>query len=213
MTSPAFTSILWFVAIIAMIPAVLWLLKRTPMGGAGTHGFMRSIAVLPISPSQRVVTIEVGRGEERRWLVLGVTGQNITTLHTMAPQIAFVEKQAQRIGDSMATIESQRAFVEDLHRRMTELQSLAAQMDERGRELMGRMEGAEQRFVGLSSHAEEAERMTMTLASVTSSVILALRYWARPLLVLDRFTTTSGISRNAGGFTATGTGFSSCGLE
>jgi len=86
MTSPAFTSILWFVAIIAMIPAVLWLLKRTPMGGAGTHGFMRSIAVLPISPSQRVVTIEVGRGEERRWLVLGVTGQNITTLHTMAPQ-------------------------------------------------------------------------------------------------------------------------------
>ena len=28
MTSPAFTSILWFVAIIAMIPAVLWLLKR-----------------------------------------------------------------------------------------------------------------------------------------------------------------------------------------
>jgi flagellar protein FliO/FliZ len=80
------TSLLWFIAIVAMIPAVLWLLKRTPMGGAGTQGLIRSIAVLPLSPSQRLVTVEVGSGAERRWLVLGVTTQTITTLHTMAPQ-------------------------------------------------------------------------------------------------------------------------------
>jgi flagellar protein FliO/FliZ len=80
------TSLLWFIAIIAMIPAVLWLLKRTPMGGAGTQGLIRSIAVLPLSPGQRLVTVEVGSGAERRWLVLGVTAQTITTLHTMAPQ-------------------------------------------------------------------------------------------------------------------------------
>ena len=86
MFSTGFTSILWFVAIIALIPLALWLLKRTPMGGAAAHGLMRSVAVLPISPSQRIVTIEVGLGDERRWLVLGVTPQNITTLHQMAPQ-------------------------------------------------------------------------------------------------------------------------------
>jgi flagellar protein FliO/FliZ len=86
MTSTGFTSLLWFVAIIAMIPIGLWLLKRTPIGGAGAHGLMRHIAVLPISPNQRLVTVEVGSGDERRWLVLGVTGQSITTLHTMAPQ-------------------------------------------------------------------------------------------------------------------------------
>ena len=80
------TSFLWFIAIIAMIPLALWLLKRTPMGGATAHGLMRSIAVLPVSPSQRLVTVEVGSGDERRWLVLGVTPQSITTLHTMAPQ-------------------------------------------------------------------------------------------------------------------------------
>ena len=79
-------SLLWFVAIIAMIPIALWLLKRTPMGGAGTHGLMRSVAVLPISPNQRLLTVEVGSGSERRWLVLGVTPQSITTLHSMAPQ-------------------------------------------------------------------------------------------------------------------------------
>ena len=86
MIPTGFTSLLWFVAIIAMIPVALWLLKRTPMGGAGSGHLMRSIASLPISPSQRLVTVEVGTGAERRWLVLGVTAQNISTLHTMAPQ-------------------------------------------------------------------------------------------------------------------------------
>jgi flagellar protein FliO/FliZ len=82
-----FTSVLWFVAVLAAIPLVLWLLKRTPLGGAGSGaaGTPRAVAVLPISPSQRLVTVEVGQGEERLWLVLGVTPQSIRTLHTMAP--------------------------------------------------------------------------------------------------------------------------------
>jgi flagellar protein FliO/FliZ len=82
----AFTSLLWFFAILALIPAALWLLKRTPAGGSTAQGLMRTVAVLPLSPNQRVVTIEVGRGETRRWLVLGVTGQQIHTLHEMAAQ-------------------------------------------------------------------------------------------------------------------------------
>ena len=80
------TSLLWFIAIVALIPLALWLLKRTPMGGAGGQGVMRSVAALPLSASQRIVTVEVGQGEARCWLVLGVTAQSITTLHTMAPQ-------------------------------------------------------------------------------------------------------------------------------
>jgi flagellar protein FliO/FliZ len=81
-----FTSLLWFVAILAAIPLVLWLWKRSPAGGASAQGWMRTVAVLPLSPSQRLLTVEVGQGEHRRWLVLGVTGQQITTLHDMAPQ-------------------------------------------------------------------------------------------------------------------------------
>jgi flagellar protein FliO/FliZ len=79
------SAILWFVAIVAMIPVVLWLLKRTPIGGAPSHGVMRHVAALPLSASQRLVTVEVGQGESRRWLVLGVTPSSITTLHTMEP--------------------------------------------------------------------------------------------------------------------------------
>jgi flagellar protein FliO/FliZ len=84
--SSGLNSLLWFIAIIAMIPCALWLLKRVAVGGGAGVGAMRSVAALPLSSSQRIVTVEVGQGEERRWLVLGVTPQSITTLHTMAPQ-------------------------------------------------------------------------------------------------------------------------------
>ncbi len=92
MTGSAFTSALWFIAVLALIPLALWLLKRTPLGadgsafGGGATGLLRFVAALPLSPGQRIVTVEVGSGDERRWLVLGVTAQSITTLHQMAPQ-------------------------------------------------------------------------------------------------------------------------------
>jgi flagellar protein FliO/FliZ len=79
-------SLLGFVAIIALIPVVLWLLKRTPMGGSAAQGVLRVVAMLPISANQRLLAVEVGSGEERRWLVLGVTPGGISTLHTLAPQ-------------------------------------------------------------------------------------------------------------------------------
>ena len=85
MPSSGLSSLLWFIAILALIPAALWLLKRTPVGGAGSANLMKSVAALPLSASQRIVTIEVGQGASRRWLVLGVTPSSITTLHTMEP--------------------------------------------------------------------------------------------------------------------------------
>jgi flagellar protein FliO/FliZ len=90
MPSQGLSSLLWFIAILALIPLALWLFKRSPVGarfggGAGL-GAMRTVASLSLSPNQRVVTIEVGQGEERRWLVLGVTSGSINTLHSMAAQ-------------------------------------------------------------------------------------------------------------------------------
>lgn len=78
--------LLWFLAILALIPVVLWLLKRTPLGGAALGGQLRTVAQLVIAPSQRIVIVEVGQGDDRQWLVLGITGQQIRTLHVMPPQ-------------------------------------------------------------------------------------------------------------------------------
>jgi flagellar protein FliO/FliZ len=84
---PSFAlSLLWFVVIVAMIPLALWLLKRTRIGGAGGSPLMRTVGSLPLSPSQRLVTVELGTGEDKRWLVLGVTAQSITTVYSMLPQ-------------------------------------------------------------------------------------------------------------------------------
>jgi flagellar protein FliO/FliZ len=82
----AVTSLLGFIAVIALIPIALWLLKRTPIGGGAAHGVMRTVAMLPISANQRLLTVEVGSGDDKKWLVLGVSNAGIQTLHTMPPQ-------------------------------------------------------------------------------------------------------------------------------
>jgi len=98
------SSLLWFCAIVALIPVTLWFLKRTPLGGGGGAGVMKSVAMLPLSTSQRIVTVEVGSGEERRWLVLGVTPGSITTLHTMAPQEDAVQSAPGQVHPAFAQI-------------------------------------------------------------------------------------------------------------
>lgn len=80
------TSILWFLFVIALIPLALWLFRRTPMARAMQGQAMRVVGVLPLSGSQRIVTVEVGQGDERRWLVLGVAPSSIQLLHTLPPQ-------------------------------------------------------------------------------------------------------------------------------
>ena len=98
------SSVLWFCAIVALIPVTLWFLKRTPLGGGGGAGVMKSVAMLPLSASQRIVTIEVGSGEDRRWLVLGVTPSSITTLHAMAPQDLAAAPDAAPVHPAFAQI-------------------------------------------------------------------------------------------------------------
>ncbi|MEK6668554.1 MAG: flagellar biosynthetic protein FliO [Pseudomonadota bacterium] len=84
-------SVVWFVLIVALIPLSLWALKRSglasgALAGAKAEALVKTIGQLNIGPGQRLLTVEVGQGDDRTWLVLGVTGQSIQTLHTMAPQ-------------------------------------------------------------------------------------------------------------------------------
>ncbi len=89
--TPTLSSLLWFVAVLAAIPCALWLLRQSPLGRM--HGLrpaagecpVRTLSSHALSPSQRLVTVEVGQGRARRWLVLGVTPAGITTLHQLEP--------------------------------------------------------------------------------------------------------------------------------
>ena len=101
---------------------------------------------------------------------LGELGAQVNELRKLAPTVEFVQKQVARVNDSMAAIESRKDFVDDMHRRMTELGGLGAALDERGRELQNRMEAAEQRFGLLAEHAVEAERLGKAMATLTASL-------------------------------------------
>ena len=69
-------------------------MKRWPRQVSGLPGdaaasVLKPVAQVSLGNGQRVVTIEVNSGEQRTWLVLGVTAQQINTLHTLeAPAVS-----------------------------------------------------------------------------------------------------------------------------
>ena len=102
-------SLLWFLFVLALIPASLWLLKRSGLatglaGGVQAAAPMKAVGQLNLGPGQRLLTVEVGQGEARTWLVLGVTGQQIQTLHTMAPQAAELQPTEDSVHPAFATL-------------------------------------------------------------------------------------------------------------
>jgi len=86
--SQALMTVVAFVGLIAMLPmGVKWLAQRR--AGAGTPAELlnsKLISVLAVGQQQRVITVEVGPAHARTWLVLGVTAQSITPLHTLTPE-------------------------------------------------------------------------------------------------------------------------------
>lgn len=80
--------VFWLVVVLLMIPASLFLLKRSglaqrSLGGVTKDQVLRTVAQTALGPGQRVVTLEVSAGGQKTWLILGVTGQQITTLSQM----------------------------------------------------------------------------------------------------------------------------------
>lgn len=76
-------AVLAFVACVASLP---WLLKRMQQRQAMARGgdvTTRVLSAVAVGAHQRVVTVEVGEGEHKTRLVLGVTAQQINCLHVL----------------------------------------------------------------------------------------------------------------------------------
>ena len=73
-----------FVAAMALLP---WLLRRLKQRQSALSGngavAARVLTAISLGPQQRLVTVEVGSGDARTCLVLGVTAQQITCLHVL----------------------------------------------------------------------------------------------------------------------------------
>ena len=85
----SFFLLVLFVGLLAAVPwAIRWIQRRTPGGMATAQSASRLVSALAVGPQQRVVTVEVGPEGNRLWLVLGVTPQSITCLHTSTVPLA-----------------------------------------------------------------------------------------------------------------------------
>jgi chromosome segregation ATPase len=142
---------------------------------SGSHALVKDALEQTLLAHGEIVRVREGQSESQSWM--SAVEQSVARLRDqvgeverMAPTVAVVQEQAQRLSESMTAIESRRGFVEDLHQQMVDLGALGGKLDERGRELHTRMEAAEQRFVALAAQAEEAERLSNTMASVSSHV-------------------------------------------
>ena len=82
--SPSWLPILWFLLVLAIIPLALWLLKRSPAKGLLAQS-NRVVGSTYLGPGQRLLTVEVGEGEARRWLLLGATAHHISLLTELPP--------------------------------------------------------------------------------------------------------------------------------
>ena len=77
-------SVAVFLVLLALLPfGIRWIQRRAP-GGSSISAASKIVSAIAVGPHQRVVTVEVGPEGERTWLVLGVTAQTITCLHSVA---------------------------------------------------------------------------------------------------------------------------------
>ncbi|VWX60312.1 Flagellar biosynthesis protein FliO [Burkholderiales bacterium 8X] len=77
-------TIVIFIGLMMALPLVLKRLQAKRGALLGGAGGVQSklLSTVAIGPQQRVVTVEVGPEDARTCLVLGVTAQSITCLHT-----------------------------------------------------------------------------------------------------------------------------------
>lgn len=95
---PTLLLVILFVAVMAALP---WLVRRLqqknllPRGMGMTRGASalpaQVLGTLAIGPQQRVLTVQLGEGEQAVRLVLGVTAQQIQCLHVLQEPSASLQ--------------------------------------------------------------------------------------------------------------------------
>lgn len=66
-------------AVIGLVLALAWVARRMGLQAPTQSPLLRRIATLAVGARERIMIVEAGD----QWLVVGVTAQNIQTLHTL----------------------------------------------------------------------------------------------------------------------------------
>lgn len=82
--------LLGLVIVLATLMGFFWLLRRFSPGQSGAQGAVRVVGGVMLGPRERLVVVEIGD----TWLLLGVGGGQVNTLHTLPRPAGFVPPPA-----------------------------------------------------------------------------------------------------------------------
>lgn len=81
-----FQGLLGLLAVFAALAIFFWLLRRFSPGQTGAQGAVKVVGGVMLGPRERLVVVEVGD----TWLLLGVGGGQVNTLHTLPRPANYV---------------------------------------------------------------------------------------------------------------------------
>ena len=141
----------------------------------GTHEMMADGLEQMRLAQGEMARVRESHAETQSWLTTtdGWTRKveaQVKELRGMEPAVERIRGDVEQVRAAMSEIETRRAVVEEVHRRLADLGTLSAELKDRAEGLRVRMDGAEGRFTQLAAQAEEAHRVSDTIAEVTSSV-------------------------------------------
>ena len=68
------------IVVLGVIAVLAWLARRFTPAASAQGALLKKVGAMSLGPRERVVVVEVAD----TWLVLGVTAQQVNTLHTLA---------------------------------------------------------------------------------------------------------------------------------
>jgi flagellar protein FliO/FliZ len=107
-----FQGLLGLVMVLAALAAFFWFLRRFSPGQTGAQGAVKVVGGVMLGPRERLVVVEVGE----TWLLLGVGGGQVSTLHTLprpegyaaASSAALLPDRLPRFADKLRELLSKR---------------------------------------------------------------------------------------------------------
>src|SRR6266571_1196640 len=146
----------------------------------GTHESVRGALEHVEGAADEMARVLEQQSGTKAWLS-GVTDQikalrvELAAIEDLKPSVESVRGEADRLSQAMGQIEARSRMVDDLNKRLSELTTLGSQLDERSRELLSRMGGADERFGALAARADEAARIEKLVPAAVATVERAER--------------------------------------
>lgn len=81
-----FQGLLGLLIVLAALAVFFWFLRRFAPGQTGAQGVVKVVGGVMLGPRERLVVVEVGE----TWLLLGVGGGQVNTLHTLPRPANYV---------------------------------------------------------------------------------------------------------------------------